>query len=326
MSVLISDTIKQAIESGDPIVALETAVITSGLPRCCWNDSFGKNPCSNHVDTPINIAVAREMNKAVIDAGAVPAWVSVQNGTLVVGTSQEDLEYLAMNEDAVKVSLATIASAMQRGHSAGTTVGSTLLACKLASPRKPIRVFATGGIGGIHQDWTQSLDVSADLTALATTPTCVVASGAKSILDLPATVEALETIGVPVLGLKTPNFPRFIELHTKDDPHIISVQSESEIAAVCDVHWNQLQMPSAVLANIPVPESEGMPQQSVQTHVSDAETAWNTMDKHPSTRTPFVLDYLTVKTNGASLRANIALLIQNATKAASIAIAISSEM
>jgi pseudouridine-5'-phosphate glycosidase len=187
-------------------------------------------------------------------------------------------------------------------------------------------VFATGGIGGIHRNWNHRLDVSADLRSLATTPTCVVTSGAKSILDLHATVEALETIGVPLLGLQCNRFPRFIEQSNEEDPSIQEIETEEEIASICNMHWNELQMPTAVIAAVPVPSEFGLLRNALQQHVEEADEAWRAMNVAPATRTPFILDYLVVQTQGDSLRANIALLLQNASKAAKVACAISNSM
>ena len=174
--------------------------------------------------------------------------------------------------------------------------------------------------------WSTSLDVSTDLKALATTPTCVVASGAKSILDLSATVESLETLGIPLLGLRCNRFPRFIEQHDQDDPFVQEVQTEEEIATICQTHWGSLQMKSAVLATVPVTRELGISRNSLRKHIEDAESAWHSMKQPPATRTPFILNYLVVQTQGQSLRANVALLIQNASVAAKVACALSTPL
>ncbi|MBC8201723.1 MAG: pseudouridine-5'-phosphate glycosidase, partial [Planctomycetes bacterium] len=206
MSVSVAQTIQDALALNKPVVALETAVLTAGLPKTPWSADYGD--CPNTIDSnlPVNLALACAMTASVENHGAIPAWIAVTDGNLRIGLTSNEITDLCTNENAGKVSLATIAHCMQNKKTAGTTVAATLLACSLSSKKNPIRVFATGGIGGMHQNWMKRLDISADILALSNTPTCVVASGAKSILDIPATVESLETVGVPVFGLGTPLF------------------------------------------------------------------------------------------------------------------------
>jgi len=320
MTAVVSKDVEEALASGSPIVALETAVLTFGLPRTPWNNSFGPLPATIIGDQPINNALADAMTNAVETNGATPAWVAVIEGVLRIGLSKEERTALCSDQNAGKVSLATFAQTMQDKRSAGTTVAATLLACKLASEKKPIRVFATGGIGGMHQNWEQRLDISADLTALATTPTCVVASGAKSILDIPATVEALETIGVPVLGLETKQFPRFIEKNATDDPIIHQVDSPEEVASICEHHWKTLAMHSAVLTNVLAPDEVALEHGTLIDALAKAETEWATLHQPSSTRTPYLLEAMATSTQGKSLVANLALLCNNAKFAAKIAV------
>lgn len=320
--VTVCNNVAHAIKNKQPIVALETAVLTSGLPRTPWQDSFGKCPNSIDASLPINQALANSVTSKIIDSGALPAWIGVFEGKLTIGMSQEELKTICEDELATKVSLATIAGALQGTLSAGTTVATTLLACKLASPEHPIRVFATGGIGGIHHDWVTRLDVSADLTALATTPTCVVASGAKSILDLHATVEALETIGVPTLGLHSDSFPPFIERPTEDGPYVHCVDSPKNIASLCKKHWNTLGMQSAVLAAVPVPNHVALERGSLSEALQVAESKWAESERPSSTRTPFLLAELARVTHGKSLVANLELLCNNSVVASEIAVAL----
>ncbi|MGY8753364.1 MAG: pseudouridine-5'-phosphate glycosidase [Phycisphaerales bacterium] len=324
MTVVVSKDIEKALASGAPVVALETAVLTAGLPRTCWNDSFGPLPATIDGTQPINIALADAMTNAVESNGAIPAWISVVDGVLRIGLSSEERFALCNDLNAGKVSLATFAQTMQRKNSAGTTVAATLLACKLASKYNPIRIFATGGIGGIHQNWARQLDVSADLTALATTPTCVVASGAKSILDIPATVEALETIGVPVLGLGTAQFPRFIEKNAKDDPAIFQVDSAEQVASICKHHWENLALNSALLTTVPAPADLAIEQGALVDALTKAEAEWAALHQPSATRTPYLLDAMATITQGKSLIANLALLCNNAKVAAKIAVAYAS--
>lgn len=323
MSVILADGLANAVIEGKPVVALETAVLTSGLPHCKWIDSFGE--CPQHLDRtlPINVSLAIAMTAIVIEHGALPVWVGVLDGILKIGLTENELLTLAQDEHASKVSFATLAQVMKQGISAGTTVASTLLACKLVSPACPIRVFATGGIGGIHLHWSTRLDVSADLTALATTPTCVVSSGAKSILDLHATVESLETIGVPIVGMNTNYFPPFIERSVDSDPEVFRVESSTQVAELCNTHWDTLGLRSSVLATVPVPEEVAIDRGSLAESLGEAESAWVATSQPSSTRTPFLLNALAEITEGKSLVANVALLCNNAAKASEIALAIS---
>ena len=326
MTVVVANNVKEALASGAPVVALETAVLTAGLPRTPWNDSFGALPSTIDGEQPINIALADAMTNAVEANGAIPVWIGVVDGVLCIGLSQEERIALANDQGAGKVSLATFAQTIHDKRSAGTTVAATLLACTLASEKNPIRVFATGGIGGIHQNWAQRFDISADLTALATTPVCVVSSGAKSILDIPATVEALETIGVPVLGLRTAQFPRFIEKNATEDPAIHQVDSPEEVASICKYHWKTLAINSALLTTVPAPDDVILEQNALIDALTKAEAEWATLHQPSATRTPYLLNAMATITQGKSLVANLALLSNNATVAAKIAVALSTKV
>ena len=319
MIVNVAEEVRCALDSGQPVVAMETAVLTTGLPRCQWNDSYGDPPEGIDVTAPINAATAIAMTEIVRTNDAIPAWIGVLHGELIVGLSLDDLLQLAGDEDATKVSIANCASTMMRGGSAGTTVAATLAACRLSSDSNPIRVFATGGIGGIHQNWSSRLDISADLTTLATTKTCVVASGAKSILDLHATVESLETIGVPVLGIGHNTFPRFVERSSDDDPSIQQVDKIEDVVSLCNTHWNCLGFRSSVLATTQVPDEVAIDRDSYQQAIEGAEKEWIDSGQHPTTRTPYLLDQLAKATGGRSLVANLGLLCHNAAVASKIA-------
>jgi pseudouridine-5'-phosphate glycosidase len=319
MSVKVAEEVRCALDAGQPVVALETAVLTTGLPRCTWNDSYGEPPEGTDVTSPINAGIAKAMTEIIRSNGAIPAWIGVLRGELIVGLSQDEVLQLACDEHATKVSIANCASTMMRGGSAGTTVAATLTACRLSSEPNPIRVFATGGIGGIHQNWSSRLDISADLTTLATTQTCVVASGAKSILDLYATVESLETIGVPVLGIGHNTFPRFVERSSDDDPTIQQVDKMKDIVSLCTTHWNTLGFRSSVLATTQVPDDVAIDRDSYQQAIEEAEKGWIDSGQHPTTRTPYLLHQLAKATCGRSLVANLGLLCHNALIASKIA-------
>ena len=326
MSVLLAKDIQKTLQSSGPVVALETAVLTTGLPHAQWDDASGSCPKNIESGIPVNLAAARAMTDAVQTAGGVPAWIGVVAGSLRIGLSEQELEDLATDETAGKASLATLASAMAQKKSAGTTVAATLHACELtrAMCGHNIAVFATGGIGGMHRDWSNRFDVSADLRALATMRTCVVASGAKSILDLPATVESLETLGIPVIGFKSDRFPCFIETSTRDDPKIASASSPDDIAAICRMHWDQLGARSAVLATSPVPSDVAIPRGTLEHVIEESERLWAATRSTGETRTPALLESLASHTAGNSLVANLALLCNNATLASRISVAFTS--
>ena len=323
MSVVLSHNIEEALQTGGPVVALETAVLTKGLPHVHWGDQFGNRPAIVAKDTPINVAAARAMTDAVENAGAIPAWIALINGSLRIGLSQIEVEELALDKSAGKVSLATIASVMAQHRTAGTTVATTLQACNLVRTHcgHSIKVFATGGIGGIHRNWSSHFDISADLRALATTPTCVVASGAKSILDVAATVESLETLGVPILGFRNDRFPCFIESQSQNDPQIHIVDSVEEVVKICNVHWNQLESVSGVLTTCQPPEEVAIKRGTLEKVIDETEKVWGSTGEIGATRTPALLDALAHHTQGRSIVANLALLCNNASIAGEIAVA-----
>ncbi|MDP6692987.1 MAG: pseudouridine-5'-phosphate glycosidase [Phycisphaerales bacterium] len=325
MTVFLSDDIRKALQVGGPVVALETAVLTKGLPRSPWGEQFGERPSLIDASTQINLAAAKAITLAVKTAGGIPAWIAVVNGSLRIGLSDQEVEELAMDENAEKVSLAKIASALSQKISAGTTVATTLQACDLVRSQygHSIQVFATGGIGGIHRNWTAHFDISADLRALAATRTCVVASGAKSILDVAATVESLETLGIPIVGLGTDRFPCFIEAKSDQDPTITMVDSPQEVVDICNIHWNQLGSTTAVLATCQVPEDVSLERGTLDQVIGETERSLASSCSDGATRTPALLDALAHHTKGKSLVANLALLCNNAALAAEISVAMS---
>ena len=319
MSIRISTAVKEALANKQPVIALETAVLTSGLPQKPWSDDFGDAPEWLEKDIPINLAIAKDLTSTVIESGVVPAWVCVMNGEFVIGASLQELEELTLNKLASKITNANIAHAMRQGASAGTTGATTLLACKHPLLPSPIRTFATGGIGGIHTNWSIRLDISADLVALATTQTCVVASGAKSILDIPATMEALEPLGVPIVGFETKTFPRFIESSEKKQIEIKEYHSYTELINLCRYHWNTLNLQSAVLVAVPVQPEFDLLEGTLEPLIKEAEIEWSKGSLKSPERTPFLLDYIVKATQGKSLIANLMLLKKNVKIATGIA-------
>jgi len=289
----LAPEVAHALTAKGPIVALETTVVTHGLPF------------------PENINLARDMENQVRENGATPATIGVLAGEIHIGMSQEQLEKLADAEPLRKISRRDFAAAIARKENGGTTVAGTLVAAQTVG----IRVFATGGIGGVHRD-TQ-FDISTDLQELARTPLIVVCAGAKSILNLPATLEVLETLGVPVLGYQTDEFPAFYA-RTSGLPVNVRVETPGEVTAIAEAHWN-LGLNSAILVVVPPPADVALSEQEVESAVQQALGEARTQGIRGQQVTPFLLARVSDLTGRASLRANLALLLNNAQVAAQIA-------
>ncbi len=290
---MLAVEVSRALQSGTPVVALESAVITHGLPR------------------PENLELARRVQVEVSAQGAVPATIAVLRGKLRVGLEDAELEELANAAPVRKISLRDFGAAVADLATGGTTVAGSLAAARLAG----IRVFATGGIGGVHRG--AAWDVSADLTALAHIPIVVVCSGAKAILDLPATLEYLETAGVPVIGYQTAEFPAFYS--RESGLHVdASVRTPAEAARIARAHWD-MGLSSAVVVTVPPPEEAALPRERVEGWVQQAvEEAHKNGIVGPAV-TPFLLRRVSELSGGESLVANLALLANDARVAAQIA-------
>lgn len=292
----LKPSVERALAEGRPIVALESTVITHGLPR------------------PTNLEAARAMEQAVRERGAEPATVAVLAGRIHVGLDEQQLEYLALESDAVKVSRRDLATCVALGRDGGTTVAGTMIVAHAAG----VSVFATGGIGGVHRG--DRGDVSADLPELARTPVAVVCAGAKSILDLPRTLEWLETAGVPVLGWRTDEFPAFFSPRS-GLPISQRVDSTDTAANVIRTHWH-LELNSGVLLTAPVPAESGIPQSELRSAMEAAERAARAAGVRGKELTPFLLTELAERTGGRTQDANLALLENNARIAADLAAAL----
>jgi pseudouridine-5'-phosphate glycosidase len=288
--------INQALQSFLPIVALESTVITHGLPR------------------PQNLTLARDMERVIRENGATPATIAVLDGVIHVGLSETELDLLASLENVRKISRRDFATTILKKESGGTTVAGTMF----AAHRAGIHVFATGGIGGVHE--VETLDISADLQALADTPMIVVCAGAKAILDLPATLEYLETMSVPVIGYGTDEFPAFYS-RCSGLPVSARLDMPEDIVRLAKAHW-ELGMKSAVLVCQPLPEQEEIPQEKVDGAIQQARREAGAQRIHGQALTPFLLSRLSELTGGESLRANLALLLNNAKLTAQIAVAL----
>lgn len=289
----ISIEVARALNLGAPIVALESTVITHGLPQ------------------PQNLELARNMEKQVRDTGAIPATVALLDGKIRLGLSDEELVRLSESESTLKVSHRDFATAIVKKMDGGTTVAGTMLAAHMAG----IKVFATGGIGGVHKE--SPFDISTDLKALAETPMIIVCAGAKAILDLPATLEYLETMGVPVVGYQTDEFPAF---YSRESGLNVSARLDSpkEIAEFAKAHWS-MGLRSAVLVTNAVPETESIPKSEMEPIIAKASVEAMEKEIHGQALTPFLLGRISELTKGKSLKANLALLLNNARLAGEIA-------
>ena len=289
----IAPEIKIALDLGAPIVALESTVITHGLPH------------------PQNLELARNMEKNVRDAGATPATIALLDGQIRIGISDEELVLLSESESTLKVSHRDFATAIVKKANGGTTVAGTMFAANMAG----IKVFATGGIGGVHKE--SAFDISTDLRSLAEIPTIVVCAGAKAILDLPATLEYLETMGVPVIGYQTDEFPAF---YSRESGLGVSVRLDSpkEIAEFARAHWN-LGMKGGILVTNPIREADAISAAKMEPIIAKASAEAIEQGIHGQKLTPFLLGRISELTKGKSMKANLALLLNNARLAAQIA-------
>jgi len=293
----LSKELIHALEVGSPIVALESAVITHGLPR------------------PENLILARELEAEVLKNRAMPATVALLEGKIRIGLTSSQLETLASLTKTRKISLRDFGIALSKGLSGGTTVAATVFTAAAVG----IRVFATGGIGGVHRG--VPFDISADLPQLGRSPVLVVCAGAKSILDLPATHEVLETQGVPVIGYQTDEFPAF---YTRSSglPVDLRVDTPEEAAQIAVSSW-RAGLKSAVLLVAAPPEDAALPFEQMESAVHTALAEAKAKNIHGAETTPFLLQRISELTAGKSLQANLALLKNNARIAAIIAAAMS---
>jgi pseudouridine-5'-phosphate glycosidase len=293
----IRSEVAEAIDRGGPVVALESTVISHGLPR------------------PHNLETAQRMEAAVRREGAVPATVGLLNGRLIVGLSHEEIELLANADEVHKVSRRDLSAVLASRKLGATTVAATILIASQAG----ISVFATGGIGGVHRGVQETLDISADLAELARTPVAVVCAGAKIILDLPRTLELLETLGVPVVGFRTSSFPAF---YVRDSGLNLDLRVESaeEAARLMSIQ-SQLGLSSGIVFCNPPPESSALDRAQTESLIKTALIAANSAGIQGKAVTPYLLSYLSNASDGATLKANMDLLVSNASVAAQIAIA-----
>jgi pseudouridine-5'-phosphate glycosidase len=293
---VVHPEVTRALRAGLPVIALESAVITHGLPR------------------PENLELAQRVESAVREEKAVPATVALLDGKVHLGLSGAELERLANEDGARKISRRDFGIALARAEPGGTTVAGTLIAARQAG----IRVFATGGIGGVHRD--APFDMSADLPELGRSPLVVVCAGAKAILDLPATVEVLETLGVAIIGYQTDELPAFYS-RSSGLPVNLRIETPQEAAEIARAQWS-LGLESALLVVQPPPEEAALPADEIERSIRDALDEAREQKISGAAVTPFLLSRVSRLSGGASLRTNLALLENNARLAARIAAAL----
>ena len=291
----ITDEVRDALAAGRPVVALESTIISHGMPY------------------PQNVAMAVEVEGIIREHGAVPATIAVLDGRPRVGLSPDDLELLASHPDVTKVSVRDLPVVVAREAHGATTVAATMRLAGMAG----IRVFVTGGLGGVHRGAARSFDISADLTELARTGVAVVSAGVKSILDIGLTLETLETYGVPVLVHGSDEFPSF---YSRVSGHAAPnrVDSAAEIASVMDAHWTLGLDGGLVVAN-PIPPADEIPADEIGVIIDQALADMDRLGIHGKEATPYLLGRIVEITGGASLTANLALVRANARLGAAIA-------
>ncbi len=294
----VQPEIAEALARGRPVVALESTIISHGMPY------------------PVNVETARAIEAIVRAAGALPATIAVLDGRIRIGLAEHELERLARSAGVMKLSRADLAYAIAEGRPGATTVAATMICAAMAG----IRVFATGGIGGVHRGAETSFDVSADLEELARSPVTVVCAGAKAILDLPKTLEVLETRGVPVIGFGTDDFPAFWS-RSSGCPAPLRLDTPEQVAALMRVR-DELALPGGVLVANPIPAGHEIPRAEISGHVEAALAEAARLGIAAKAVTPFLLERVAASTGGRSLESNVAIIRANAGLAARIAVAL----
>ena len=326
--IILHPEVEAALIAATPIVLLESAVLTAGMPDAPWRDDWELDALEASVpgwntSESLALELGRRMEATVRDHGAVPCTTAIIDGALHLGLDRESLADLIKRGHGEKASMTSIAHGMQSGRCAGTTVSGALLACRMLSncldqDTSWAPILATGGIGGVHRNWQDTPDVSVHLHAMATTRACIVSAGSKSILDTSATLEMLESIGVPVLGWKTDRWPAFIARTSCDAPEITRVEEAAEVKRTCTTQWDVLGLDASILLANPLDEAVALDPLLHDQLASAAEQAATDRNATGIDRTPFLLGYMADATKGHSLAANLALLLNNASRAAEI--------
>lgn len=295
----IKDEVKEALKKGKPVVALESTIIAHGMPH------------------PENIETALEIEEIIRDNGAVPATIGIIDGKIKVGLTKEEVEFLGESDEVVKVSRRDLPVVLAEKRHGATTVAGTMIAADLAG----IKIFVTGGVGGVHRGAEKSFDVSADLEELKKTSVAVIAAGAKSILDLGLTLEKLESFGVPVLGYQTEELPAFYSRHSGFNCDY-KLESPEHTADILKAKW-ELGLEGGVLIANPVPEADEIEYSVINEKIEQALAEAEEQGISGKKLTPFLLDRIKEITDGQSLETNIALVRNNAVVGAKIAKAFS---
>lgn len=291
----LSEETKLALQNNQPIVALESSIISYGMPY------------------PENLTTARMVEQSIRDNGATPATIAIHQGKIHIGIDASIMQHLASSNDVIKASRRDLAYVLSQKRSASTTVAATMFCAHLAN----LPLFVTGGIGGVHHHANESFDISADLMELSSTPVTVVCSGAKSILDLPKTLEMLETQGVPVIGYQTDEFPAFYS-HSSGIPLQHRIDNAHDIALM--MHYQRkLNLNNGIVIANPIPKTAEIPDEQIMPFIKQAQRE----SRHVNGKsiTPFLLQRIAELTAGQSLQANIELIKSNAILGAEIAIA-----
>lgn len=294
--LVLGNEVKAALAEGRPVVALESTIISHGIP---W---------------PEKLATAQSVEELIRKQGAVPATIAIHQGKIHIGIDEKIMHHMASSDKIIKASKRDIAYILSKGLSASTTVAASMFCAHLAK----LPVFATGGIGGVHQQVTDSFDISADLIELSTTPVTVVCSGAKSILDLPKTLEMLETCGVAIIGYQTDEFPAFYT-HSSGIPLAHRLDSAEEIAHLIRCQ-DKLKIRSGIVIANPVPKAAEIPDSQMSPIIKQAQK--EAAQINGKAITPFLLKRIAELTAGQSLHANMELIKSNAVLGARIAIAL----
>jgi pseudouridylate synthase len=294
----IAPEVAAARADGRAIVALESTIIAHGMPY------------------PDNLEVAQQIERIIRQVGAVPATIAILKGRLKVGLSESELQHLAQSQEIAKASVRDLPVLLASGRDGATTVASTMRVAAMAG----IRVFATGGIGGVHRGAEFSGDISADLTEFARSPVAVVSAGAKAILDLPRTLEMLETLSVPVIGYGCDEFPSFYS-RSSGLPLQARADTAEELARILAARW-RLDSQGGVLVANPIPTADEIPASLIEGKIRDALSQAQIGGVTGKDVTPYLLSRIRILTEGASQRANVALVLNNARIAGDIAVAL----
>ncbi|PKQ31000.1 MAG: pseudouridine-5-phosphate glycosidase [Actinobacteria bacterium HGW-Actinobacteria-2] len=293
----LSDDVRAALEAGRAVVALESTIISHGMPY------------------PKNVQTAREVEQIIRDAGAVPATIAILDGVARIGLNDEQLDLLGSADGVRKVSIRDLPYVLARGLHGATTVASTMRLAALAG----IKVFVTGGLGGVHRGGEVSLDISADLTELSLTDVAVVSAGVKSLLDIGRTLEVLETLGVPVISVGSDEFPSFYS-RSSGFPAPLRMDDVADIASAMRAKWGLGLAGGIVVAN-PIPEGDEIPQAQIGALIEQALAEADQLGITGAAITPYLLGRIVELSGGESLRANIALVKHNAAVGARLALA-----